>query len=78
MATAKPKAKKGKKVTKGLEGVNVAMGRKKAPTKSGEVTGHMSPYPGAYYYCWGDGALNWVPGGLTFFICWNDGCINRV
>jgi len=76
MAAAKPKAKKGKKVTKSLKEVNVAVGLKKEPAAKGEVVGHISP--GAWYVCFNDGVLNWVPPGWTYFICRGDGVLNRV
>ncbi|HUK23699.1 MAG TPA: hypothetical protein VLV49_03895 [Terriglobales bacterium] len=76
MATAKPKGKKGKKVSGSLEGVNISKGGKKAPASKGEVTGHASS--GAWYVCWACGALNYVPYGYDYFICWRDGALNRV
>jgi len=71
MPTAKPgeKAKKGKKLTKGIEGANVAVGRKKAPAVKSEAVGHMSF--GATYICPYCGALNWFPAGWTVVICYN-------
>jgi len=71
MPTAKTsiKAKKGKKISKSLEGVNIAAGLKKAPAAKGEVAGHMSP--GAYYICPYNGAVNWVPPGWTVVTCWS-------
>jgi hypothetical protein len=68
MATAKPKmkVKKGKKLTKTLEGV-VAMGLKKEPTQKGEVAGHMSP--GMWYGCPNCYRTSWVPPGYTFYCC---------
>jgi hypothetical protein len=73
---AAPKPKKGKKVAKSVEGVNVAAGLKKAPAApKGEVTGHMSP--GAFYLCWNCGSSNWVPYGWVYFYCWNCKAFNR-
>ena len=72
--TAKPK--KGKKVTKAVEGVNVSMGMKKAPVAKGDVVGHMSP--GMNYLCWNCGTPNYVPFGWNYFICWRCGAFNRV
>jgi hypothetical protein len=75
MAAKEPKPKKGKKVTKSLEGVNVSKGLKKAPAVKGEVAGHMSP--GAYYLCWHCGASNFVPFGWVYFHCWRCWAFNR-
>lgn len=75
MAAKEPKAKKGKKVTASIEGVNVAKGLKKAPLAKGEVAGHMSP--GAYYWCWNCRANNFVPFGWVYFYCWRCHAFNR-
>jgi hypothetical protein len=72
---ATPKTKNGKKVSKNVKGVDVSFGLKKAPAQKGEVSGHMSP--GAYYNCWNDGAVNFVPYGWTYFICRVCGAFNR-
>jgi len=79
MATSKPKAKKGKKPTGSLDNISVSKGLKKSPpAPKGEVTGHMSPWGGAYYWCWACGARNYVPGGYDLFVCWRDGALNRI
>lgn len=78
--SADPKdAKKGKKITHNLEGVNIAIGLKEPPAEKGEVKGHMSPYPGAWYLCVCNGhGPWWVPGGWFYFICPACGCTTAV
>ena len=76
MNAGKSHTKKARRPSKNLEGVNVALGLKKAPAAKGEVTGHISPQPGAWYICWCCAGTNWVPGGWAYFICWNDGALN--
>jgi hypothetical protein len=68
MAVETVTAKKATKVTGNLDKVNIVQGLEK-PKGKGEVAGHMSPYPGAFYNCWYDEALNWVEGGCDYFIC---------
>jgi hypothetical protein len=76
MATQKPKAKKAKRPKGDLEGIKVARGLKKEPATKSEVAGHTSP--GAWYRCWNDGALNYVPFGWNYFYCWRCGALNYV
>ena len=80
MATKKaaPRAKKGKKVRKSVKAADVFFALKKAPAVKGEVTGHIAPFPGAWYYCFNGHGPFWVRGGWTFFICPIDGSINQV
>jgi len=68
--------KKAQKPTGPLENVKVAQGQEKAPESKSEVTGHMSP--GAYYHCWNDGVINYVPYGWDYFYCRICFAVNRV
>lgn len=68
--------KKAHKPTGSMENVKVAQGLEKPPDSTSEVAGHMSP--GAYYNCWNDLALNWVPYGWTSFYCWRCHAFNVV
>jgi hypothetical protein len=63
----KPGPAQGKKPTGNHEGVTVAQGLEKEPSKS-EVSGH-GYYPNNYM-CWNDHAINFVPGGIFAFYCW--------
>lgn len=76
MAAEKPKSKKARKPKGNLKGIEVAQGLKKAPAAKGEVAGHTSP--GAYYRCWNDLALNFVPFGWNYFYCWRCTALNLV
>jgi hypothetical protein len=71
-------AEKGKKPEGSLEGINIFLGLENPPQPEGEVVGDISPFPGAYYTCFADLCVNWVPGGWTFFICRCDGVLNLV
>jgi hypothetical protein len=74
-AGTKPEGKQGRKPAAGTKEVKAVMGAPEAP-KQGEVAGHMSP--GAYYYCWNDGALQYVPRGWDYFICYRCHAVNLV
>jgi len=71
--------KKGKKPTGPIENLKVAQGQQKPPAQS-EVSGHLASSgtvsPGAYYICWNDQAVNWVPYGWDHFYCWNCHALN--
>jgi len=68
--------KKAQKPTGPIEKAKVAQGLDKPPAGSGDVKGHMSP--GAYYICWNDGSVNWVPFGWDYFYCRTCWALNRV
>jgi hypothetical protein len=65
--------KKAQKPTGPIE-EKVAQGQEKAP--AAEVSGHMSP--GAFYTCWNDGAVNYIPFGWNYFYCCRCWALNRV
>ena len=69
MATPEQRPLQGKKPSGDHEGVTVAQGLEKEPAPKAEVIGH-GPFP-AWYFCWNDGAANWVPGGYYSFYCWS-------
>jgi len=65
-------------LTHSVEGVSVAIGLKEAPTQKGEVVGHMSPFPGAWYYCFNGHGPWWVQGGCNYFVCPVDHGFNSI
>jgi hypothetical protein len=69
-------AEQGKKPEGNLEGINVFLGMKNAPTTEGEVEGHMSP--GAFYACWAGDCADFVPFGWNYYYCSCNLHLNRV
>ena len=65
-AGSSPEGKPGKKPTGQHKEVKAIAGQEKAP-EQGEVAGHTSP--GAYYRCWNDAVVNYVPYGWDAFYC---------